>query len=106
MRALAVTGDKRSSLLPNVPTASEQGVAGFSYVNWTGFSFPSATPPIYVNRISAELAKVAKAPDVIASLDAQGGATVGSTPQQFRQLIVNEIARWNKVVQETGITMD
>ncbi len=103
VRVLAITDDKRSRLLPDVPTIAESGLPGFSYSNWLGFVAPAATPAGIVNRLADSFAKAAKSPDVIAALEADGSTLVGSTPAQFRQLIATEAVRWKKLVVDNGI---
>ncbi len=105
-RAIAMMNEKRSKLLPGLPTVAEQGAAGFNYTNWMGFLAPAATPPAIVNKLSENFAKVARSPDVVSALEAEGSSAVGSTPAQFRQLIVTESARWQKIVQDAGITLE
>ena len=64
------------------------------------------TPAAIVNKLSAEFARVVKSPDVAERLSADGGETVGSTPQEFRKLIAAEILVWNKVVRESGVKVE
>ncbi len=106
LKLLAVTDAQRSNLLPGVKTIAEQGVPGYTYLAWQGFSAPAGTPVAIINKLSEAFAKVVRAPDVAAMLEAEGGAPVGSTPAQFRQLIVTETERWKKLVQENGIKAD
>lgn len=106
LRVLAITDDKRSRLLPDVPTVAERGVPGYNFVTWMGFSAPAGTPPAAVSKLGAGFIKVAKLPEVIAALEADGSEVVGSGPAQFGQLIANEVDRWRKVVQEAGIKLE
>ena len=103
VRVIAVTDDKRSKLMPDVPTVAEQGIPGFSYTNWLGFVGPAATPAVLINKLSDAFAKTARLPDVIAPLEADGSTLVGSSPSHFRQLLVTESQRWRKLVQDAGI---
>ena len=105
LRALAILNDRRSDLLPGVPTIAEQGIPGYDYPAWLGLLAPAGTPAAVVGRLSENLARVAKSPDVAAKLEAEGGVMIGSTPAQFGQLIVAETARWQKLIQELGITL-
>lgn len=105
-RALAILNDQRSKLLPDVPTVAEQGVPGYNYSNWIGFLAPSATPPAIISKLREAFVKVAHAPDIAAQLEAAGSIPVGSTPAEFRQLIISETARWQKVVKETGTKLE
>jgi tripartite-type tricarboxylate transporter receptor subunit TctC len=103
---LVVTSAERSKLL-DMPTVAEQGVPGYEYPSWFGVLAPAGTPAPIVNRLSAELAKIARSPEVVKKLaEADGSFMVGSTPEQFRQMIVTETARWKKLVQDTGIKLE
>ena len=106
VRALAILNNKRSSLLPNVPTIAEQGLPDYNYISWLGFSAPAGTPAVIVNKLSEGFARAARSPEVVAALEADGSNAVGSTPAQLRQLIVTETTRWKKVVQDTGIKLE
>ena len=75
----AVLNDKRSSLLPDIPTIAEQGIPEYNYASWFG---------------------------IVARFAQDGSSMVGNTPQQFRQVIATESERWSKLVQDTGITVD
>ena len=106
LRALAMTGDKRSSLLPDVPTISEKGIPGYDYSYWTGFSAPVATPPAIARKLSDAFARVARFPEVISALESEGALAIGSSPEQFRQLLIAETTLWRKVVHDSGIAME
>lgn len=80
-------------------------MSGYNYSNWIGFLAPAATPAAIVNKLSEAFAKVARVPEVMAALEADGSTAVGSTPAQFRQLIFAETARWQKIVEENGIRL-
>ena len=106
LRALALTDDKRSRLVPEVPTVAEQGLPEYSVPNWLGFLAPAATPAAIVNKLGENFALVARAPEVLAPLEAGGSILVGNTPAQFRQFIATDSAVWKKVIQETGIKLE
>jgi tripartite-type tricarboxylate transporter receptor subunit TctC len=106
LRALAVSTAKRSAALPELPTIAEAGVPRYECSTWHGWFAPGGTPATIVNRLSAELAKSVKSPDVQARLQPDGAEGVGSSPEQLRQFIVSDIARWRKVVKEAGITLE
>lgn len=103
LRALAMTSDRRSTYLPDVPTVSESGIPGYDYNYWIGFSAPAGTPAAIVDKLSDTFAKVAQLPDVSEVLRAAGAMPVGSTPAQFRKLLLDETAVWQKLVKESGI---
>jgi tripartite-type tricarboxylate transporter receptor subunit TctC len=88
--------------MPDLPTVAELGVP-FNYVQWIGIAAPAATPPALVNRISGELAKVAKSQEIRAKLESDATLLVGTTPQRFREIIAEETARWTRLAKETGM---
>lgn len=106
LRALGIASSERSAMLPGMPTAAEQGVTGYNYASWLGIVAPAATPPAIVERLNGELVRIAKLPDVMAKLEADGGNTVGSTAQELRQVILAEIARYRKIVADNGIRLE
>ena len=106
LRALAVTTARRSAAMPALPTLAESGVHGYENSTWHGWLAPAGTPSSILNRLNAELVKSTKAPDVVARLAPDGGEGVGSTQEQFAQLIGTEIVRWRKVVRDAGVRID
>ncbi len=102
LRLLAVTGARRSSAMPNVPTVAESGLPGFEASNWFGLMAPSGTPPEIVGRINAETAKALLAPDVQERLASLGFEIQSSTPQEFYALLKSETEKWAKVVKASG----
>jgi tripartite-type tricarboxylate transporter receptor subunit TctC len=107
LRAVAVTGEKRSGTMPDVPTLAEQGVPGITaYAYWAIFA-PAATPRPIIDRLNAELAKALRLPDLNKQLTEQLGMDlVISTPEALQKWTVDEIARWGKVVRDSGIKVD
>jgi tripartite-type tricarboxylate transporter receptor subunit TctC len=104
MRAVATTGDKRSSALPDVPTAAEGGLAGFSAYAWWGILGTAGSPKPILDKFHAELVKAFDQPDLRKQLTEQMGMDlVVSTPAALQKFIVAEIARWAKVVKEHNI---
>jgi tripartite-type tricarboxylate transporter receptor subunit TctC len=106
LRALAVTTAARSLVLPDLPTIAEAGLPAYENSTWHGWLAPAGTPPAAVSRLNAELVKATKAPDLLEKLAADGGEGVGSTPDQFSRRLVTELARWRKVIKETGVTLE
>ena len=103
LRALGVTTAQRSKIFPELPTIAESGVPGFEDSTWFGVLAPAGTPVAIINKVNAELVKTLKSRDVLNRLAPDGGEPVGSTPEEFRQHLAREIARWRKVVQDAGI---
>ncbi len=100
---LAVTSAKRSPSLPDTPTVSEQGVAGFESLAWWGVFAPAGTPPAIIARLNDELSKALKTPEVAEKLSAQGMEIVGSKPEALQTFVSSEISRWAKVVKDNKI---
>ena len=103
LRALAVTTSKRSASLPDVPTVAESGYAGFDAPAWWAVLAPAKTPPEIVKRMSEEIAKVLKLPEVRDKLSAQGIDIATSTPDSTRVFIERQMDIWAKVVKDNGI---
>ena len=102
LKALAVGGVKRSSLLPDMPTVAESGLA-FNTSGWYGVLAPRGTPRAIVTRLHAATVKALSAPALKESLEKQGVETVGSTPEQFATLIREEWNKWEKVIRTAGL---
>jgi tripartite-type tricarboxylate transporter receptor subunit TctC len=103
VRALAVTGNKRSNSLPSVPTFAEVGVPGMAYSNWFGMLAPAGTPADIVQRLNRELNAIASSPDFIDRLDKLGADSVTSTPAQFAKVYRDEYESWKTVIQRANI---
>ncbi|MGH7767171.1 MAG: tripartite tricarboxylate transporter substrate binding protein [Candidatus Binatia bacterium] len=107
LRAIAVTGDKRSHSMPDVPALAEQGFPGFSALAWWGIFGVTGTPKPILDKFHAELAKVLSLPDVRKQLaETLGMDLVVSTPEALQKFLLAEIARWGKVVREHKIRAD
>jgi tripartite-type tricarboxylate transporter receptor subunit TctC len=101
-RALAVSTAQRSHVLPQVPTIAESGVAGFDVSVWYGIFAAAGTPPAIVQRLNAEFIKAMAAPTAKKVIEDAGYQIVGSTPAQLDAHVKAEIARWTKVVKDSG----
>jgi tripartite-type tricarboxylate transporter receptor subunit TctC len=106
LRALAVTTAKRVPQLPDVPTMQEAGVPGYAASVWLALLAPAGTPPEIVNKLNAEIAKVMKDPELRKAFDAAGVEPDPSTPQAMSEYMVQEMARWGKVVKDAGIKLE
>jgi len=102
VRPIAVTGEKRTIALPNVPTFAEGGMQTFDAVSWNAMLTPSGTPVDIVNRLNAELVKIVRDPTVLERLNGDGVVGTGSTPQEAAAYLKSEHAKWGKVVREAG----
>lgn len=106
VKGLAITGKARSSLIPNVPSASEAGLAQFDVTSWFGVVVPAATPKDIITRLNQELVRIAKLPEVKERLANQGMEPAYTTPEAFAKAIRDDSARWGKVVQSSGAQLD
>ncbi|MFL6563947.1 MAG: tripartite tricarboxylate transporter substrate binding protein [Burkholderiales bacterium] len=102
IKGIAVTTAKRSALLPDLPTISESGLAGFDANNWYGLVVPAKTPRAIIDQLNAEVTKVLNMPDVKTTLFNQGLDPAPGTPEQFGAYIRSERAKWAKVIKESG----
>ena len=107
LRAIAVTGDKRSHSMPDIPSLAEQGFKGFSALAWWGVFAPAGTPKPIIDKFHGELAKALNQPDVKKTLtETLGMDLVVSTPEAQQKWLLSEMARWGKVVRDNGIKSD
>jgi tripartite-type tricarboxylate transporter receptor subunit TctC len=106
VRALAVTSQKRSSLLPDVPTLAESGVPGYESIAWYGILGPGGTPPEIVGKLNREIGAVLDLPDMRARLEEMGTPPVQGSVEDFRRFMSSEILKWGKVVKASGATVD
>jgi tripartite-type tricarboxylate transporter receptor subunit TctC len=106
VKPIAVTTAARSPILPNVPTVAESGFPGFDDHTWFSFFAPAGTPPAIVSRLNKEMNRILQLPDVKANLDAQSLTFTPSTPQQFAAALKAEVARYAKMVKESGARVE
>lgn len=103
---VATTGPTRDAALPDLPTVSEAGLAGFDVRLWLGFLAPAATPRPVIDRLAGAVSEVLKAPDMKQALAAQGFDPLIGGPDEFDKFFRAEIVKWGKVVDAVGITPD
>ena len=103
VRALAVTGAKRSTSLPGVPTFEEIGVPGMAFSNWFGVFAPAGTPPAVVQRLNKELNTIMAGADIIDRLEKLGAEPTAGTPEQFGKLYQAEFESWKALIQRANI---
>jgi len=108
IRALAVTSAVRSPQLPELPTMIEAGMPGFEANGWNGLVAPAGTPKALIAKLSAEVTRVMKDPVVLQKITETGWepVTLGATPEQFAKFISTDIARYAKVIKDTGAKVD
>ena len=106
LRVIAVTGARRSALLPDAPTVSEGGLKGFDVTSWYGMFGPAALPRDIVVKVNADIGWVLAAADVKERLASSGADPAPTTPEELARLVREEIAKWAKVVAESGAKID
>lgn len=106
MKALAVTSAKRSPEAPELPTVAESGLPGFEVNPWYGLFAPAGTPPEVVDKLQQEVARIVHMPDVKKRFASLGAEPVGNTPQEFKVFLDQEIAKWTKVIDQSGTRVD
>jgi tripartite-type tricarboxylate transporter receptor subunit TctC len=103
LKALAVTGSKRSETLPDLPTVAESGLPGYEAVGWFGLLAPAATPKATVAKLSVEANRVLAMSDVREKMLVLGADPAGNTPEEFARFIRDDQAKWSKLMKEAGI---
>ncbi|HTE16667.1 MAG TPA: tripartite tricarboxylate transporter substrate binding protein [Burkholderiales bacterium] len=106
LRSLAVTSAKRAAVLPDLPTISESGLPGFEATSWNGVMTPAGVAPAIIAKIHKDVVHALRAADVRDKLAADGAEAVGNTPQEFAQIIRNDLAKWGKVIAATGLKLE
>ena len=104
LRAFGVTASKRAISLPDVPTLDALGLKGFELTQWQAIAAPAGTPKVIVDFLHREIVEALKKPDVMERLATQGGSElVGNTPEEFAQVIKNDLAKYSKLVKAAGL---
>ena len=106
LRALGVTGSKRSGALPDVPTIAEAGVPGYESLSWSGFALPAGAPREVVQRLNRETNAILGAADMKQKLAEQGADAVGGSPEAFAAHVRAERDKWSKLVRERNIVVN
>jgi tripartite-type tricarboxylate transporter receptor subunit TctC len=106
LRAIAMTGSKRSPAIPNIPTVAEAGLPGYETGSWYGVVVPAGTPRTAIERLSKEIQAIARSPELTAKLNEEAVLAVGSTPEAFDRHIRGELARWAKVIKAGKVELE
>lgn len=106
LRALAVTGERRSAGLPDLPTVAESGLPGYSVYEWNGVFAPAGTPKPVIERLETEIRAALALPAVRERLAEMGAQPVGSTAREFGEFVRSETQRWAQVIKASGIKAD
>jgi len=105
VRALGVTGRKRSHMLPDVPTVAEAGVPGYEHTGWFGIMAPTGTPQPIVDKLNAAIRTVVAKPEVVAIWEKQDNQPMSMSPKEFDAYLHKELDKWTKVVKEADIKL-
>jgi tripartite-type tricarboxylate transporter receptor subunit TctC len=103
VRALATTGAKRAAALPELPTVAEAGVPGYENSTWSAIAGPAGIPPAIIHRLNREFSAILRMPDIQEKHAGSASTVTGGTPEQLRDYVRAEVARYGKLVKEAGI---
>ena len=106
LKALGTSGKVRSPVLPDVPTVSEAGVAGYEAVIWLGFMAPAGTPKAVVDKLNAEIRRIVATAEIKAAWDKQGAVAMSMTPEEFGRFMREDIEKWSRIVKISGAKPD
>ncbi len=106
LQGLAIAGNKRSALLPDVPTLKELGIAGVEVDQWYAMFAPAKTPKEQITRLNQALNKVLNDKDVIQRIEGHGADVETSTPEQLGEMVRKDLAKWREVVQKAKLQAD
>ena len=106
LRAIAISGDKRMTALPDVPSFAEAGLPSVTLQTWQGVGAPAGTPKVIIDKISAEIEKLVAMPETKEKLDAQGFVPYYNNPEQTAELLKTDIIRFAKIIKEANIKTD
>lgn len=106
VKAIGIADERRSPFLPDVPTVAEQGLYGVVAVGWIGLSAPARTPEPILDRISAEVMRILKDPDVLEKLKGLSFVPAKESRQEFEAYIAIENTKWRKIVQDAGVKIE
>jgi tripartite-type tricarboxylate transporter receptor subunit TctC len=106
VRVLATTGLKRSMLFPQIPTIAESGYPGFHTSTWNGLAVPTGTPPEVIDKTYKALKVLSQNPEFINRMQALGVEVVCNTPEEFNQVLKQDLSKWAEAVKITGATVN
>jgi tripartite-type tricarboxylate transporter receptor subunit TctC len=106
LRAVAITGAKRSAALPDVLTISEAGLSGADFISWNGVHVRASTPKAVLDKLNAELNRVITLPELHEKMRGLGLEPAGGTAEQFSRFVKDDIARWTKVIRESNVRVE
>jgi tripartite-type tricarboxylate transporter receptor subunit TctC len=104
LRALGVSGEKRSENAPNIPTMSEAGVPGYEATIWLGLVAPKGTPKPVVDKLNAEISKIIDKPEIKQAWAKQGAVAMKMNPAEFEAYMAKDIEKWAEVIKKANIS--
>ena len=105
LKAYGITSSQRNPVLPNVPTIAEQGVQGYDYQIWHGLFAPKGTPDGVIRAVNRETVRALQAPELRERFAQLGFVIIGNTPEEFAAIVKNEVAKYRKIIKESGIEL-
>lgn len=106
LRAIAMTGARRSAAIPDIPTVAEAGVRGYETGSWYGVVVPAGTPKAAITKLNQEIVSFIRSPETVARMNNEAVIPVGSTPDEFTTHIKKELARWAQVIKQAGVQLE
>lgn len=106
LKPIAVTGTKRTPLLPEIATVAESGVPGYDVTVWFGMQMPAGVAKATVDRANRDIVQILRDPEVVKLFRDQGVEVEASTPEGFSELLNREIPKWTKVVNDAGVKVE
>jgi tripartite-type tricarboxylate transporter receptor subunit TctC len=106
VKALAVTGRERASVLPDLPTMIESGVSNYTAFTWNGLLAPSATPPQVILAINTAIQKILATPEMAKRYASLGTDVMSGAPDTFKRLIQDETKKWRQIIDSNGLKAD
>ncbi len=106
VKAIATTGRARSSVMPDVPTVAESGLAGYDAVIWLGLMAPKATPRPIIDRLNAEVNRILRVPELRDAWARSGATPMNMSPDEFERFMIDDIAKWERIVRISGAKPD
>jgi tripartite-type tricarboxylate transporter receptor subunit TctC len=106
LKAIAVTTLRRSTALPNIPTIAESGLPGFNISTWYGMWAPASTPSAIVEKLSLEISHITRLPEIREKFLSLGAEPVGNTAEEFAAFNKSELAKWARIVKQSGARVD
>ncbi|HPU49985.1 MAG TPA: tripartite tricarboxylate transporter substrate binding protein [Burkholderiaceae bacterium] len=106
LKVLAITSERRSPLMPDVPTLAEAGVPNAEMLQWFALLAPAGLPAPILQRLNAEVAAILKQPDVVSSIASQGGEIIGGSPKDFSDFLPRDTAAWGRLIKDAQIRVD